>query len=189
MNIITTAELFVAQAHLSLDDPDGPYTTGTPAETVDALAKHIRAATIVEQEGRIPEHMVLDLNDGSSMKIVPAEQGSETLRVACSEAIEETSDWSEEHPAWVIIGDQPEAEQFRKRLYQVAADAPHPTEVPMACREKPCGEWTNTMLAAAAGKHGSLATAAAASKCRGMSERRAEIRRTPDQHADDPAIG
>ena len=65
------AELFVTQTHLALDDPDGPYTCGTPQEVADWLSGHIAGVLLRPPDEYRPQRYVIDLDDNSSVVVVP----------------------------------------------------------------------------------------------------------------------
>ena len=156
-----TAQLFVAQTQLCLDDPDGEYTAGTPQEVIAWVAEYIVAATDVDPCADTPGHMSLALTDGSAIIVVPVENDTPTARIACIADIVAHADWSGEGPAWVSVGGQPEATRYLELLYAVVTAAPHPAEIVLAARAQSYRSWANTMLAATAGQHGQHAMRAA----------------------------
>ena len=173
--MISKAELFVAQTHLCLDDPDGPLTMGQPAETADWLCEHIVAATEIEQEGERPRHFLIELDDGSSVAVAFPDENAGAVRIACAEDLERDGDWTEEGVSWVLAGGQPGAARYREALNQTIMDAPHPVEFLLSGRAQAYERWADVMARALSGQTGQLAKKAAQEMWREMTTRRQDL--------------
>ena len=174
--MISKAELFVAQTHLCLDDPDGPFTMGKPAETADWLCEHIVAATEIEQEGDRPRHILVELDDGSSVAVAFPDESAGAVRIACADDLERDGDWTDEGVSWVLVGDQPGADRYREALNQTILDAPHPVEFLLSGRAQAYERWADAMARALSGKSGQLAKTAAQKMWQTMTTRRQDLR-------------
>ena len=118
---ISIADIFVAQSHLVVDDPDGPYTCGSPEETVEWMEQHLIGMSQVPRQGDQPAHTILMIRDGSGVAVVVE---GETLRIAADSGLDDEPDWSEAGDAWVRIGGQPGATQYREALDRIIGLAP-----------------------------------------------------------------
>ena len=156
---LTIAELFSAQSRLALDDPEGPHTSGSPAQVADWLYDHVVASTCIEPQGRRPPHHILDLKDGSAVTIVS--DNDQLMRVAPSQRLSGSPNWSAESDAWVRAAGQPGAERYRESLQYTINSAPHPAEAIKNPGRPDCRTWNNTLLEAMAGNTGEQAHRAA----------------------------
>lgn len=166
--MITKADLFVTQSLLSLHDPDGPYTAGKPAEIVDWLADQIVAANRIPKSTNLPLHIAVELDDGSSITVVP---GQDEMRIAPSRRLSGTPEWSAESDAWFHVGDQAGAIRYQQALFHTMEAAPHPAQVIQDPRGQKCEEWLDTMMESLHGKLGHQANEAARRAWKEMQKR------------------
>lgn len=123
---ISVAEIFVAQSHLAVDDPEGSATMGAPEQVVAWASGHVLAASTREWSDRAPTHSLIEFHDGSAVAVV---RRASSVRVANQSEVRARSDWGSEHHAWVQIGGQPLAGRYERALDTLIANAPHPAAV------------------------------------------------------------
>lgn len=166
------SELFVTQTHLSLDDPEGPYTCGKPTEVADWLQEYITAVADRPADETRPERRVIDLVDESALVVVFQEQETKIARVADLRHLRSRDDWNADSDAWVLIGGQPGAQGFIERLADILEEAEHPEQILLGEEAEP-GEWAETLINARRGELGAEARRTAHGIWEGMRAHRA----------------
>ena len=155
------AELFVTQTHLALDDPEGPYTCGSPQEVADWRGTHITSVSTRPADETRPRRHVIDLDDESAVVVVIDGRASDSARIGELGSLNAPGQWAPESEAWVLVGGQPGAERFVEVLTHVMAKAPHADEIVSNPRDVAAAECANTMIEARSGRHGAEARRAA----------------------------
>lgn len=180
--MITIAELFVSQTHLTLDDEDGPYTTGTVSEVIDWVAQKVVSASQTFNTGRKyerPQHYLMELEDNSAVVVV-IDHSTKEAWVANKAEIKDDDDWDLESEVWVLVGGQRNAEEYVARIRDCIIQAPHPDSIIRSPQEHSFSVWADTVIIGAQGEMGTRASGAANVAKHGMQRRRADIQE-PDQ--------
>ena len=183
MTEITTADLFITQAQLALNDPRGPHTAGSAREVVDWVATHTVAATGVPARDNHPQHYLLEFDDDSAVVVIINEE-DEAARIANLGHLALHEDWRPAAPPWTAVGEQPKSQLFLKALWQIMAKVPHPSDTIRTPRLQPCAHWADTMLLASRKLSGSAAQTVAREQWTTMQQHAEQLRQTGDAHQD-----
>ena len=112
--MITTAQLFVTQAHVSIDLHENPELMPlTPQEHFQAFRPSITDTEYVPAKRDRPSHRIIHFQNS---KAVVVNDTPDLYRIAVASELSTNDPWSKEDPAWLFIGDQRTAGEMRQQL-------------------------------------------------------------------------
>lgn len=116
--MITAAQVTQTQIHICLDfEHDPTFLPVTPQQIADTARPFLANVTQTPEHSPVPAHRTMHFDDASSLIVV--QDGPESLRIAQGDHICTPDDWSEESPAWLFVGDQPQGEAIRNAVSEL----------------------------------------------------------------------